>query len=67
MRENAKETRERILREYDRLVAKEMAEDPIRASFLVRGYYVRKIVLNPEFKVCSESYIYKMIQERYKA
>lgn len=65
-RGSAKETKENIIREYDRLVAQEWAENPIRAAFLARGYYVRLIALNPAFKVCSESYIYEMIKKRYK-
>ncbi len=64
MKEETKESRSRVIREYDRLVAKEREENPIRAMFLPRGYYVRMIANNPDFDYTERS-IYQFIKLRY--
>lgn len=61
----AREMREAVIKEHDRLVAQEWADDPIKASFLPRGYYARKISKNPTFSRYSEGYIYRIIKERW--
>lgn len=64
MARDAQQLKEKIYQEYDRLVAEEYALDSIRAQFLPRGYYVRKIIaiLND---VKSEPYVYQILKLRY--
>jgi hypothetical protein len=64
MKDNTGEIKKQVIREYDRLMAKERAENPIRAHFLPRGYYVRMIAENPAFDY-TECYIYQIIKKRY--
>lgn len=45
-------------------MVKEREENPVRASFLPRGYYVRMIAQNPLFDY-TECYIYQIIKMRY--
>ena len=61
---NAQELKEKIYHEYDRLVAEEYASDPLRAQFLPRWYYVRKIItILGDYK--SEPYVYQILKLRY--
>lgn len=65
-RPKASDTRDSVYREYDRLIKQERDLDPIRASFLPRGYYVRKISLCGEVRTSNESYIYQILKLRYR-
>lgn len=65
-RRKASETREQVYQEYDRLMKEERNNDPIKASYLPRAYYVRKIVLNPNIRASNESYVYQILKMRFK-
>lgn len=64
MKEEVRRKRNQVIREYDRLVAKEREENPIRAMFLPKWYYVKMIANNPEFDYTERS-IYQFIKLRY--
>jgi hypothetical protein len=64
MKDNTGEIKEQVIQEYDRLMTKEREENPVRAAFLPRGYYVRMIAQDPRF-CYTECYIYQVIKMRY--
>jgi hypothetical protein len=63
MARDAQLLKESIYREYDRLVAEEYSQDVIRAQFLPRWYYVKKIVALLDIR--SESYVYQILKLRF--
>ena len=54
-----------IIEKYDELVAAEMKENPDRARYLPKQYFISKISQDPILGL-SENYITKIINNRYR-
>lgn len=65
MKKNYEKTKSEVLAAFDKLVAEEKNSDPTRFLFLSRYYYAKKIALDEDIPTRSESYIYKIIKNRF--
>lgn len=54
-----------IQEEYDRLVREEYEQDPLKARFIAKGYYITLIAQNPSFGISGHGYITKIINGCY--
>ncbi len=54
-----------IRAEYDRLVREEYKDNPQRAKYIAKGYYIEKIMADPRFDVKGKTHIEKIINRNY--